>query len=33
MGLFDSSYIKKTPEFGSCKGTEFGKVEIYLDET
>ena len=27
------NYIKKTPEFSSCKDKEFSKVEIYLDET
>ena len=27
------NYIKKTPEFSSCRDKEFSKVEIYLDET
>ena len=27
------SYIKKTPEFKSCKDKVFSKIEIYLDET
>lgn len=27
------NYIKKTPEFNSCRDKEFSKVEIYLDET
>ena len=27
------SYIKKTPEFNSCKDKVFSKIEIYLDET